>query len=170
VLEIGVGTGCVSLAIANHAPKATIVATDINPAALDLATRNAEAHGLDGRIEFRQGDLFDVHPALARDFDVICSNPPYIEDEAWPGLSETIRRYEDPRALLAGAEGLDVIRRLVNEALDYLVSGGLLAFEMGQGQSARVLGLLDEAGYVGVDVRNDLAGIPRIATARKPCP
>lgn len=168
VLEIGTGTGCVALAIAKHAPHARIVATDINPNALKLASENASRHGLVSRVDFRLGDLFDTLPALAGTFDVVCSNPPYVADDEWDGLSETIRRHEDRRALLAGPEGLDAIRRLVEGAWDRLDPGGLIAVEMGEGQWMKVKGLLESKGYVDAGVWHDLAGIPRIARAIRP--
>ena len=168
VLEIGTGTGCVALAIAKHAPNAEVLATDINPGALRLASQNAESLGLTSRIDFRLGDVFDTLPALTGNFDAICSNPPYVADGEWEQLSDTIRLHEDPRALLAGPDGLDVIRRLIDGAWDRLNPGGLFAIEMGEGQWMNVKSLLETKGYSHTRVRHDLAGIPRIATARKP--
>ena len=165
VLEIGTGTGCVAIAIAYAAPRCRVVATDINPLAIETAARNAGRHGVADRVAFRQGDLFE---ALGEDdgpFDVVCSNPPYVEDDAWPELSPTIRLYEDPKALLAGKDGLDVVRRIARGALACLKPGGLLALEIGTGQRAAVEGLLEQHGYAEVQFRQDLAGLDRIALA-----
>ncbi len=119
------------------------------------------------RIEFRQGSLFE--PIRAKEqFTAICSNPPYVEENEWPQLPPVIRLHEDPKALLAGADGLDIIRQLVQKAMPFLEPGGLLALEIGMGQYEAVLALLKENGYVDVDFKPDLAGIPRIAIARKP--
>ena len=188
ILEIGTGTGCVAVAVAKNAPQCRVTATDIRAESIELARRNACRHGVDGRIEFKEGDLFGALRAFdtperafrgkenedvflraeAPLFDVICSNPPYIEETSWPTLSPVVRLHEDPRALLAGPDGLDVIRRLVCEAAAYLRPGGLLAFEMGMGQYDRVWSVLVENGYENVEAHRDLAGIERVAVARKP--
>jgi release factor glutamine methyltransferase len=168
ILEIGTGTGCVAVAIAKHAPECSIVATDINPDALDLARRNAVRHGLDSRIEFREGNLFDALSSPDPPFDVICSNPPYVEESDFPNLSSTIRLYEDPRALVAGPDGLAVVRQIVARAPAYLAPGGLLALELGMGQYAIVRELLRNEAFEAPEVRRDLAGIERIVYARMP--
>jgi release factor glutamine methyltransferase len=168
VLDLCTGTGCVAVAVAHNAPKAQVLATDVNSHALAVATANAARHGVSDRIVFAQGDLL---AALNRDepqFDVVCANPPYVEDGAWDGLPPVIRLHEDRGALLAGPDGLDIVRRLASEAMAYLRSGGLLAFEIGMGQYEAVCKLLLEDGYEAVGVRNDLAGIERIVSARKP--
>jgi len=168
ILEIGTGTGCIAIALAKNAPACRITATDINPDALALAQRNAARHGLSSRIEFREGDLFE--PAASGDapYDVICSNPPYVEAAGYPNLSPTIRFHEDPRALVAGSDGLSIIRKLIGQASPYLVPGGLLALELGVGQYATVCRLFTDASFTEPNARNDLAGIERIAYARKP--
>ena len=168
VLELGTGTGCVAAAIAHNAPECSVLATDIREERLALARRNVALHGLTGRIAFAVGDLFDAVPENAPPFDVVCSNPPYIEEDAWPELSPVIRLHEDPRALLAGHDGLAVIRRLVAGARRRLTPGGLLAFEIGMGQYRQVCGLLEENGYSEVAFRKDLAGIERVAIGRLP--
>lgn len=168
VLELGTGTGCVGIAIALNAPHSHVIASDVGEAALALAGRNVGRHGLESRIELAQGDLFEALPGRVELFDLICSNPPYVEESAWPTLSPTIRMYEDPRALLAGVDGLAVIRRIVHDAPGYLKPGGRLAFEIGMGQDQSVRGLLADSGYVEIGFRKDLAGIPRIALGHLP--
>lgn len=167
VLEIGTGTGCVAVSVARNAPESRVVATDINPIAIETAAENCRRHGVDNRVTLQQGDLFKALHAHA-EFDVICSNPPYIEDGYWEHLPSVIRLYEDPGALLAGPEGLDVIRRLAESAPHYLRPGGLLAFEIGIGQHGAVEALLSAYGYHDIRFRPDLAGIPRIALAERP--
>lgn len=168
ILEIGAGTGCVSLAIALNAPETTLIATDVNPAALKLTAENLARHGVDRRVRLLQGDLFEPFRASGVQFDVICSNPPYVEEPEWEGLDPSIRLYEDRQALVSGPDGLDIIRRLVDEAWRYLRPGALLAFELGMGQYESVWELLAARGYVGMSAECDLAGIPRIAAAFKP--
>jgi len=168
VLELGTGTGCVAVAIAHNAPKTHLVATDINPKALKLAAENAQRHGVADRIEFRSGDLFEALPEKPGPFDVVCCNPPYVEEPAWSELPPVIRLHEDTQALLAGPDGLDVVRRLVCEARLYLRPGGLLAFEVGMGQYGKVHQMLLDNGYERVGFRRDLAGIERIVQAHAP--
>lgn len=168
ILDLCTGSGCVAIAIATHAPAAHVVAVDLNPAALELAQRNARRHEVDRRVAFRQGDLFDALHAGDGSFDVVCANPPYVAEADWEQLSPTIRVYEDRSALVAGEDGLAYIRRIVSRARAYLRNEGLLAFEFGFGQRDAVEAVLREHGYTRVTFRNDLAGIPRIAAGRRP--
>ncbi len=163
VLDLCTGTGCVALAIAKNAPRATVVAADINPAAVALARRNVAQHALADRVSVVEGDLFAALSPGESMFDAICANPPYVAEGEWEGLSDTIRKYEDPCALVSGPEGLDCIWRIVSQAPRYLRPGGLLALEMGQGQAEKVRALLAGAGFSSIKIINDLAGIPRIA-------
>lgn len=168
VLDCGTGTGCVAVAIAYHAPGSYVVATDVNPLAVEVAVENAARHGVAERVGLRVGDLFGALSQNGALFDVVCSNPPYVEEGAWPELSPVIRMHEDPAALLAGADGLDVIRRVVQEAARFLRPGGLLAFEIGESHHARVAEMLGRHGYENVRFRRDLAGIERVACAERP--
>jgi release factor glutamine methyltransferase len=166
ILEIGVGTGCVCVALAVKRSKALITGTDLNPMALRLARENAERHKVADRIRLLQADLLEAFAPDAPVFDVICSNPPYIEEGDFDELDPVVRLYEDPAALLAGPEGLDAIEQLAHGARGRLKAGGLLAFEMGMGQYGRVRKLLESLGFSDIGVRRDLAGIERIAWAR----
>ncbi len=169
VLEIGTGTGCVGISIAHSAPNCKVLATDINEVAIKVADNNAQRHELDqNRIEFRLGDLFSVLTSADGPFDVVCSNPPYIEDGAWDDLPPVVKLYEDRGALLAGNDGFEIIRSLIDGAWQYLKPGGLLAFEMGIGQYVQAGEMLRTKGYEAVAFHKDLAGIDRVATARKP--
>lgn len=167
VLDLCTGSGCVAVAVARNAPKATVLGGDINPDAVDLARRNAVLNDVVERVAFRTGDLFHVLEEEDAPFDVVCANPPYVEADDWDRLPEDIRAYEDPRAVLAGDDGLDVVRRLVQDAPAHLVQGGMLAFEIGMGQYDTVCAILKGYEYDDVRVRQDLAGRPRIVTARR---
>ncbi|MDP7639146.1 MAG: peptide chain release factor N(5)-glutamine methyltransferase [Candidatus Hydrogenedentes bacterium] len=168
VLEIGTGTGCVAVSIAKNRPACFVTATDIGEAYIRLAENNARRHGVHERVRLLQGDLFAALDDGDAQYDILCSNPPYIEEGAWEGLEPVVRGYEDKRALLAGPDGLDVIRRLVSEGKPHLRDGGLLALEIGMGQYEGVRQLLEQDDYREIGSRMDLAGIPRIATARAP--
>ncbi len=167
ILDLCTGTGCVAVAIAMNAPNARVVAADIEPRYAALAARNAQRHGAGDRVECRTGDLFDL-VKHGETFDAICANPPYVEAGAWTSLSRTIRDFEDPRALLAGSDGLDTVRRIIRDAWKYLRPGGLLALEIGHGQADATSRLMRESGYASVEFTRDLAGIERIALGLAP--
>lgn len=167
VLDLCTGSGCVAIAIAKHAPQGTTVhAVDINPEAVHLARENAAAVGVAVRVD--EGDLFTSLDEGSPAFDIITSNPPYVEVAAWAGLAADIREYESPLALLAGEDGLEIVRRIVADARPYLRPGGQLAMEIGETQYPAVAKILEEAGYVRVSCTLDLAGIERIAVGYRP--
>lgn len=161
ILDVGTGSGCIAVALARELPDARITAVDVSPAALAVARRNAARHGVAERIAFVESDVYDALPADAT-FDLIASNPPYLApgDDASPELA-----FEPQSALQAGADGLDVIRRLLAGASARLRPDGLLLVEIGAGQADAVLALAGAAGLTA-RVEPDLAGIPRLLVAR----
>jgi len=164
IADVGTGSGCLAVTIARERPSASIVATDISDAALAVARRNAERHRTIERIRFVHGDLLD---GVDGPFDLIASNPPYVPERDRAGLQPEVHREPDA-ALYAGADGLDVIRRLLPQAAARLRSGGVLLFEFGFGQADAVAGLISStAGLTMIELRRDLQGIPRIAIARR---
>lgn len=167
VLDVGTGSGCVALALAAENPYVHVVATDISDDALGVARRNAARLGLEGRVDFAASDLLAGLPA-GQPFDLIVSNPPYISAADYAGLEANVRDYEPRLALLAGADGLDVYRRLVPEAAGRLRRGGTLALEVGRGQAAAVRELIAAAGsFALARERADLGGIARVVWARR---
>ena len=152
VVDVGTGSGAVALALKHERPDLRVTATDVSTDALAVARANGARLGLE--VEWRQEDLF------TGDFDAVLSNPPYVEDGASlpPELS-----HEPREALFAGADGLDVVRRLVERA----AAAGTLAIEVGQGQADAVAGLARDAGFATVAKRADLAGIERVVVARR---
>lgn len=165
ILDLGTGSGAIALALGSELPHAEIIATDLSPAALQIATENADELRMGERIRFVEGDLFE--PVAKEKFDLIVSNPPYVaradEGSLPPELS-----HEPEMALFAGPDGLDVIRRLVAEAGDHLSSGGWLGIELSPEQADEVEGLLSEAGFTDVERRFDLASRPRVVAGRWP--
>lgn len=133
IADIGTGSGCIAIAMAKSRADARIVATDISEAALALARENVTRHCVDSRVALRHGSLFTP---LTRDahFDLIVSNPPYISETAYPRLMTEVRDHEPREALVAGMDGLDIIRALVGEAHHYLGTSGFLVFEMSEEQ------------------------------------
>lgn len=131
VLEIGTGTGCISLSIAGERPGTTVVATDISPDAIALATRNREALGCEDVVEIVHTDIAEgVEGADKAAFDVLVSNPPYIPSAIVDTLPREVGGFEPRLALDGGQDGLDVFHRIVQTAEVALREGGLMAFEL----------------------------------------
>lgn len=166
IVDIGTGSGAIAVAIARHAPNATITAIDLSEPALTIARENAKRLGFADQIRFLQGDL--LNPVAGEQFDIIVSNPPYVPEADRPTLSVEVRDHEPSLALFAGKDGLDIYRRLIPQALAHLVAGGYIALEIGYGQSPAILDLLSAAGFNNIEFTPDLQGIPRVATAQRP--
>lgn len=164
LLDLCTGSGCLALALKHGFPGAHVVGTDLSPEALGLANQNARTLG--AIVEFREGDLYDALPEdLVGAFDLIVSNPPYVEDGAF--LPMEVREHEPALALRAGEDGLSVLRPLVGGAKRWLAPGGILALEIGETQGEDVVALCAGAG-LDARVEQDLAGRDRyvIATRR----
>jgi release factor glutamine methyltransferase len=159
ILDIGTGSGVIALTIALELPSATLHATDLSPDALALAAENAARHALTDRIVFHQADLLPPEDAQ---FDLIIANLPYIPAEEIATLSPEVRR--DPASALdGGADGLDLIRRLIETAPDRIAPGGALLLEIGLGQADAVNALLSARKFRDISVRPDYQNIPRFA-------
>ncbi|HEY9133476.1 MAG TPA: peptide chain release factor N(5)-glutamine methyltransferase [Dyella sp.] len=161
VVDLGTGSGAIALALAHERRRAKVVATDRSVDALSVAEGNARRLGL--RVEFAQGDWFDAVPG--RHFSLVVSNPPYIE-AADPHLERGDLRFEPPHALASGIDGLDAIRRIVDEAPRYLEEGGWLLVEHGWNQGDGVRSLFDARGYREVSTFRDLEGRDRVSCGR----
>ncbi|MEY2442450.1 MAG: release factor glutamine methyltransferase [bacterium] len=162
VVDVGTGSGAIALACKHERPDLAVIGTDVSADAVAVARANAAALGLD--VEFAEGDLL----AGVEECDAILSNPPYIADGDRASLAPEIVHHEPAAALFAGADGLDVIRRLVPAAASALTASGLLAIEVGEGQASAVAALLEAEGFAEVHARPDLAGIERTVVGRKP--
>ena len=160
VLDIGTGSGAIALAIAAELPSCELIATDTSAAALEVARANAERLGLSGRVEFVEAMLPLEPPRL----DLIVANLPYVPKREWAGLEPEVTRWEPREALLAGPDGLDVLRAAIPAAAS---AAPALALEVGIGQAQAVSEMLFEAGFVTVETRADLAEIPRVVWGRR---
>ncbi|MFM2149244.1 MAG: peptide chain release factor N(5)-glutamine methyltransferase [Pseudomonadota bacterium] len=163
VLDLGTGTGCLLLAVLAERPRAFGVGVDLVPAAAALAAANAARNGLQDRAAFLAGDWAG---ALSGRFDLVLSNPPYIESEAIPGLMPEVARHEPASALDGGPDGLDAYRRLATLLPGLLAPGGAAVLELGFGQRQAVEGLARAAGLTPAGCRQDLGGIERALVLR----
>ncbi|MCB9799808.1 MAG: peptide chain release factor N(5)-glutamine methyltransferase [Candidatus Omnitrophica bacterium] len=163
-LDIGTGSGAIAIALLGYFPNACAVAVDVSDKALDVARKNIEKYRLQKRIELIQSDLF--LNIKGRQWDVIVSNPPYIVQAEIPNLQEEVRR-EPVLALDGGEDGLVFYRRILEEASLHLKAGGTIFLELGAGQAAQVMELLQHKGFKAIKIFNDYAGIERVIMANR---
>ena len=164
--DIGTGSGAVAVTLAKYAPHAAIWATDVSSRALTIAKRNAVQLGVAERIHFAEGDL--LAPLAGEKFNLIISNPPYIPSGEIPALMPEVSRYEPKSALDGGPDGLNIYHRIITNAPEYLLPGGIIAFEVGQGEGEPVRAMLLAAGFSNVKAAKDYAGIERVVTGEMP--
>jgi release factor glutamine methyltransferase len=165
ILDIGTGSGNLAIALAVRHKTAEMTAIDVSDPALGIARRNAEKHGVVGRIRFLHGDLFEPLEA-GESFDFVVSNPPYIPKGDIAGLERGVRDYEPHLALDGGADGFAVFDRLVAEAPKWLKPGGYLLVEIGSPQEQRARARIEEAGYQLGPTLLDGSRHPRVLCAR----
>lgn len=164
VLDLGVGSGAILLAILNERPAAHGVGLDLSPAALAVARANAQRLGLADRTEWLEAGFA---AAPLGPFDLIVSNPPYIPADEIQALQPEVARFEPRLALDGGADGLDAYRTLAPLLAPRLTQNGTVLLEVGAGQASHVQLLLAEAGLIVEEVRRDLAGHGRVILARR---
>ena len=187
IADIGTGSGCIVVALAKELPQAQFVATDISPAALAVAQRNAARLGFSNQIRFFESNLFDslsclgYHYVLPPEgsaseyripeektlFDVVVSNPPYIGRREAPSLAPEVRDHEPELALYGGEEGYEFYAGLTAQSAAHLKPGGLLILELGHDSLPAVQPLLEAPVWTNVSVTNDLAAIPRVIAAER---
>lgn len=174
IADVGTGSGCIAIALAHELSAARIVATDISPAALEVARRNAARHGVAARIDFVECNLLDSllhqspvtsHQSLP--FDLIASNPPYIGRREAATLLREVREHEPAQALFGGETGTELYAPLVSQAAALLKPGGALVLELGHDSAKHVSRLLRSSEWEGASISNDLAGIARVASAMR---
>ncbi len=174
IADVGTGSGCIAIALAHELPGARLVATDISAAALEVARRNAARHGLSSRIDFVECNLLDApfhqSPATSHQppsYDLIASNPPYIGCGEAATLPREVREHEPGLALFGGETGTEIYAPLIAQAAMLLKPGGILVLELGHNSAEHVSGLLTNRAWSDLALTNDLAGIPRVASARR---
>jgi release factor glutamine methyltransferase len=166
LLDLCTGSGCVAITMARQRPTSRVLASDLSRDALAVARENAHRLGA-YNVAFVESDLFASVPAGSR-FDVITANPPYIPTGEIPGLMADVRDFEPRAALDGGADGLDLVRRIVEDAPPFLDEGGVLALEIGAGEADAARGLFEAHGYRDVRVDRDYAKIERVVSGVAP--
>lgn len=191
IVDVGVGSGCIALALASELPQAEVHGCDISDEALEMARVNAARLGLGSNVLFRKSNLLEVYmaqsaslsvsPATAGTaalasapvsgdghFDFVVSNPPYVGESEWQSVQKQVRDFEPRIAVFCGTDGMDVYRQLVPQARKALRPGGWLVMEIGYSSEEKVKHLLAaDGGWENVGVTPDLQGIPRVVAARK---
>ena len=163
ILDLCTGSGCILLSLLHYSNDCEGVGVDISQEALRVAAQNAELLGI--KADFLKSDLYEK---VTGKFDLLVSNPPYIERKVIPTLMEEVREYDPYIALDGGEDGLDFYRRIIGGAQDYLKRGGQILMEIGSGQAKAVSELLREAGFKEIDVCRDFAGLDRVVSGRLP--
>ena len=163
ILDLCTGSGCILLSLLHYSNDCEGTGVDISKEALQVAALNAELLGI--KADFLKSDLYEK---VTGKFDLLVSNPPYIERKVIPTLMEEVRENDPYIALDGGEDGLDFYRRIIGGAQDYLKRGGQILMEIGSGQAQAVSELLREAGFKEIDVCRDFAGLDRVVSGRLP--
>lgn len=160
VLDIGTGSGCLALSIGKSLPESIIDAVDISETALKLARFNREKNHV-SNVNFIHSNLFDGLPNTPS-YDLIVSNPPYIDEDDWKQLDPSVKRWEDKGALVAEENGYALIAKIIEQAPQYLANNGQLWIEIGAAQGAQVQALFTKFGFKQVTLLQDLYGRDRV--------
>lgn len=159
ILDIGTGSGAISVSLAYYLKYSEVVTVDISANAIKVATENARLNGVEKRVRLIESNLFE---GLSDEkFDIIVSNPPYIPEQDRETLKPEVADYEPSIALFGGLDGLDFYRRIIPDAKRHLNKKGMLIFETGHNQAEAVSEMLEKEGYRGLGSFGDLAGIQR---------
>jgi release factor glutamine methyltransferase len=163
--EVGVGSGCISIAILHELKNTSAIGLDISEKALKIARKNAATHQVSERFSLKNSDVFNV--LQDEKFDLIVSNPPYISSEEMTNLQTEVGRFEPWTALTDGKDGCSIIEKIVKDAPRFLGMKGYLLMEIGFGQAKKVFEIFDREIWQTVEILPDLQGIPRTVKARK---
>ena len=165
IIDIGTGSGAIAIALAKHIKTGRVIATDISPAALEVARENAQRHDVADRIDFRLGDFFEPIATDQR-ASYLVSNPPYISDAEWADVAPNVKDYEPTLALRGGTDGLEFIQTILAGASDYMDKPGQLVLEFAASQEKQVLALAKaNPGLANADILDDHEGLPRVLVA-----
>ncbi|WP_138203965.1 peptide chain release factor N(5)-glutamine methyltransferase [Haloimpatiens lingqiaonensis] len=166
VLDICCGSGAIGVSIGNIIKDSNVICSDISDVAKMVTTENIKRFSLEKRVQFIQSDLFNFTKHGEYKFDIIVSNPPYIEEHVIPTLMEDVKEYEPYIALCGGKDGLDFYRKIVEEGKKLLVESGVIAFEIGYNQKDAVTEIFKNNGFKEVVCFKDLAGLDRVVIGK----
>ncbi len=166
VVELGTGSGCISLSIAYYNKNVFVYSVDIDKKANAVAEENSRRLKLSDRVKILEGDLFQgiKNMGLKNSVDIIVSNPPYIPEDEIFGLQDEIKKYEPLWALDGGEDGLDYYRRIIPQSKEYLKNRGILVFEMGFDQGRKIKELMEKENFRNINILKDLQGLDRVIT------
>ena len=168
VLDLCTGSACIAIALAANNEKAQILATDKSSLALTIAQKNVTTHNLTDRVTLMESDLFAALDSQQHQFDLIVTNPPYIAADEYEKLPPNVRNFEPAQALLAGPDGLDIIRNILRDANRFLKINAPLMTEIAYNQTDAVIALFEQSGYLEkIETVKDHLGHHRIVKARK---
>jgi len=164
IMDIGTGSGAITVSLAKYIECAQVTSADISKEALAIGKRNATQNGVADKIEFVNSDLFECfeNEQDLNKFDIIVSNPPYIPSKDIDGLQVEVAEFEPRLALDGGHDGYDIYERIIRDAYKYLKINGILAFEVGYNQADRIKEMLLSSNYDNIRFVQDLSGINRI--------
>ena len=166
-LELGIGSGAIILSLAHYNKNISAYGIDIEDTPIKVSKINKESLGLEN-VKILQGDLFDPLGENYKEyFQIICSNPPYIEEDEIPKLQREVKDFEPMEALVGGEDGLDFYRKISNQASYYLGKEGLLIFEIGYNQGQVVKDIMAKDGYENIEVLKDYQGLDRVVLGFK---
>ena len=161
ILDIGTGSGAITVSLAKYLDKSHIVSVDISDIALEIASKNAVSNKVDERIDFIKSDVFS-NVSRENKFDIIVSNPPYIKKSDIDGLDRQVKDFEPYNALEGGEDGLDFYRKITKESREFLNEKGILAYEVGHDQASDVSKIMQQNGFKGIYTKSDLQGFERV--------
>ncbi|WP_026477354.1 peptide chain release factor N(5)-glutamine methyltransferase [Alkaliphilus transvaalensis] len=169
IVDIGTGSGAITISLAKLIKQSEVISIDISPKALQIAEKNALNLGVQEKIQFLEGSLFQPleGKSYCNTLQFIVSNPPYIPRKVVEGLAPQVKDFEPWLALVGGEDGLDFYRQIINEAPMYLEDEGWLAFEIGYDQGEAVSMLMGKRGFKEVKIIKDLAGLDRVVLGKK---
>ena len=162
ILDLCCGSGCIGIAAAHEVEDARVTAVDNADGALRLTRENARRHGVQGRLTAVKADVLDLPPAEIGEFDILVSNPPYVTRAEMEQLEPSVAAYEPHEALYGGPDGLDFYRAICAGWGSLLVPRGVILFECGWRQAQDVAAILEENGFAGIRIEEDLAGVQRV--------
>ncbi|OPJ55277.1 peptide chain release factor N(5)-glutamine methyltransferase [Alkalithermobacter paradoxus] len=167
LLDIGTGSGAISVSLAKYIKNSRVYSLDISDTALEVGKINAVNNGVEKNITFIHSDLFSSLENVDIKFDIIVSNPPYIKEEDLKDLEVKVKEYEPKLALVGGEDGLVFYRNISKHAPKYLKENGILAYEVGHDQAEDVKDIMIENGFKDLRILKDLQGIDRVVIGVK---